>query len=145
MAGTVLRVIPKRTLDFTSVSSSAIGPTTGEELVLAQGIDVSGWREVTLMVRTHSTSFGGAIGQIEIYAYLEGRTTEDPGILFATTAPLGTVTITSATVAPAYSVNGIGTNSGAMIKIAAKGTRTGSNGTNLIKADVSIDLSLKSA
>jgi hypothetical protein len=135
-------VIPKRTLDFTSVSS---GTGQAEEIVLAQSLDVSEWREVSLMVRTHSTSFGGAIGQIDIYAYLEGRTPEDPGILFATTAPLGTVTINSATVAPSYTVNTIGANTGALVKIAAKGTRTGSNGTNLIKADVSIDLSLKSA
>jgi hypothetical protein len=142
MAGTVLRVVPKRTLDFTAVSS---GSGQAEELVLAQGIDISQWREVSLMVRAHSTSFGGAIGSIQIYGYLEGRTTEDPGILFASTAPLGTVTIDNTTVAPYYNVTNIGTNSGAMLKIAAKGTRTNSLGSNLIKADISIDLSLKSA
>jgi hypothetical protein len=142
MAGTILRVIPKRTLDFTAVSS---GSTQAEEIILAQNLDVSEWREVSLMVRTHSTSFGGNIGQIDIYAYLEGRTPEDPGILFATTSPLGTVTINSSTAAPAYAVNSIGTNAGALVKVAAKGTRTGSTGTNLIKADISIDLSLKSA
>ena len=121
------------------------GSGQAEELVLAQGIDISNWREVSLMVRTHSTSFGGNIGQIDIYAFLEGRTPEDPGILFATTAPLGTVTINSSTVVPSYTVNTLGSNLGAMIKIAAKGTRTSSGGTNTIKADVSIDLSCKSA
>src|SRR5262249_19941928 len=142
MAGQVIRVIPKRTLDFTSVSS---GSGQAEEIVLAQGIDISNWREVSMMVRTHSTGFGGNIGQIDIYAYMEGRTPEDPGILFATTAPLGTVTINSSTVAPAYSVTSVGSNLGAMVKIAAKGTRTSSNGSNTILAAVSIDLSLKSA
>jgi hypothetical protein len=142
MAGMVLRVIPKRTLDFTNVSS---GSGQAEEIVLAQGIDISPWREVSLMVRAHSTSFGGNIGEIDIYAYLEGRTAEDPGILFATTSPLGLVAITSSTQAPSYTVNSLGNNLGAMLKIAAKGTRTSSSGTNLIKADVSIDLSLKSA
>jgi len=142
MAGVVMRVIPKRTLDFTNVSS---GTGQAEEIVLAQGIDISQWREVALMVRAHATTFGGSIGQIDIYAYMEGRTQEDPGILFATTSPLGIFTINSSTVAPAYSVTAVGSNLGGMLKIAAKGTRTGSNGANNIKADVSIDLSLKSA
>jgi hypothetical protein len=42
-------------------------------------------------------------------------------------------------------VNGLPSNIGSMIKIAAKGTRTSSNGTNQIQAAVSIDLSCKSA
>jgi hypothetical protein len=134
--------MPKRTLDFTAVSS---GSGQAQEIVIAQGIDVSDWREVSLMVRTHSTSFGGSIGQIDVYALLEGRTAEDPGILFTTTAALGTVTINSGTVAPSYSVTSLGTNVGALVKIAAKGTRTSSLGANTIRADVSIDLSLKSA
>jgi hypothetical protein len=142
MAGNVLRIMPKRSLDFTSVSS---GTGQAEEIILAQGIDISAWREASLMVRTHATTFSGNIGEIDVYAYMEGRTSEDPGILFATTAPLGMVQITSSTVAPAFSVTSLGSNLGSMIKIAAKGTRTSSNGSNFIKADVSIDLSLKSA
>jgi hypothetical protein len=142
MAGSVLRVVPKRTLDFTAVSS---GSGQAEEIVLAQGIDVSAWREIALMVRTHANYMPGSIGTIDIYAYLEGRTTEDPGILFATTSPLGTVTINFSTVAPSYTVNSIGQNAGAMIKIAAKGTRSNSIAGNALKADISVDLSLKSA
>jgi hypothetical protein len=141
MAGTVLRVMPKRTLDFTSVSS---GPSNYEEIVVAQGIDISQWREVSLMVRTHANSIV-ASGQIDIFAYLEGRTSEDPGILFASTSPLGTVTIASGAVAPAYSIGSIGSNTGGMLKVVARGTRVTSFGTNALKADVSIDLSLKSA
>jgi len=142
MAGTVVRVIPKRTLDFTAVSS---GTSQAQEIVLAQGIDISNWREVSLMVRTHSVSnLGSGLGnKIEINAYLEGRTSEDPGILFATVIPAATVTIDFNTVAPSYTVSSVGSNIGAMLKIAAKGTRTLS-ATN-IRADVSIDLSLKSA
>src|SRR5438552_13791562 len=109
MAGMVIRVIPKRTLDFSSVSS---GSGQAEEIVLAQGIDISQWREVTMAVRTHANSFSGAIGQIDINAYLEGRTTEDPGILFAQTTPAGgtgTVTITSGTGAGSYALVSCGT------------------------------------
>jgi hypothetical protein len=140
MAGAVIRVVPKRTLDFTPV---AIGGT--EEIVLAQGLDISQWREVSLMVRTHANSFTANLGTIDIYAYVEGRTSEDPGLLFAATTPLGTVTINSSTTAPSYSIGSCGSNTGAMLKIVAKGTRTSSTGVNAMKADVSIDLSLKSA
>lgn len=142
MAGMVLRVIPKRTLDFSSVSS---GSGQAQEIVLAQGIDISQWREVSLMVRTHVNSFSGAIGNIQIYAYSEGRTAEDPGVLFTTTTAQGTVTIDQTVVAGSYSVNALPSNFGSMIKIAAKGTRTNSTTGNFIKADVSIDLSMKSA
>ena len=143
MAGTVVRVMPKRTLDFTAVSS---GIPQAEEIVIAQGIDISQWREVSMMVRTHANYFPGAIGEIDINAYLEGRTSEDPGILFASASPVATVAITNATSAPAYSVvTCTSTPAGGMLKISAKGTRTSSTGTNLIKADVSIDLSMKSA
>jgi hypothetical protein len=142
MAGTVIRVIPKRTLDFSSVTS---GSGQAEEIVLAQGIDISQWREVAMMVRTHANSFSGAIGTIDINAYLEGRTPEDPGILFAGSAAAGTYQITSSTSAGSYAVATCGSNTGAMLKITAKGTRTGSAAGQGIKADVSIDLSLKSS
>ena len=143
MAGTVIRVMPKRTLDFTSVQS---GTASAEEIVLAQNIDVSMWREVSLMVRTHSSGFPGAnIGKIEIYALMEGRTPEDPALLFTTTTQLATVTIDNTVVAPSFTVNGVTSPFGSMLKIAAKGTRTSSNGTNQIQAAVSIDLSCKSA
>jgi hypothetical protein len=137
-----MRVVPKRTLDFTSVSS---GPNNVQEVVLAQGIDVSDWREISLMVRTHSNSITNSVGNIQIYAYLEGRTQEDPGILFATTTPQGTYTITASTPQQEYAVNALNANAGAMIKIVAKGTRVHSLTGNTIKADVSVDLSLKSA
>jgi hypothetical protein len=143
MAGVVLRVMPKRTLDFTNVSS---GTGQAEEIIIAQGIDISSWREASLMVRTHANNISGAIGEIDIYAYVEGRTAEDPGILFAqTTTQLGLVPITSATGAPAYVVAPLPSNLGGMLKIAAKGTRTSSLAGNTIKCDISIDLSLKSA
>jgi hypothetical protein len=142
MAGTVMRVMPKRVLDFSAVSS---GSGQAQEIVLAQGIDVSTWRQVSLMVRTHANSFSGNIGQIDIYAYMEGRTNEDPGILFATSTPIGDVSITNSTVAGSYTVNDLGSNLGSTIKVAAKGTRTSSLGANFIQAAVSIDLSFKSA
>ncbi len=115
MAGMVLRVVPKRTLDFTNVSS---GSGQSQEIVLVQ---------------------------IEIYAYLEGRTSEDPGILFTSSSILGVVTISNTVAAPLYSVTSLGNNVGSMIKIAARGTRTNSNASNAIKADISVDLSMKSA
>ena len=70
---------------------------------------------------------------------------EDPALLFTTTTQLATVTIDNTVVAPSFTVNGVTSPFGSMLKIAAKGTRTSSNGTNQIQAAVSIDLSCKSA
>src|SRR5688572_21593077 len=99
MSGMVMRVMRKRTLDFSAVMSGQ-----AQDIVIAQGIDVSEWREAALMVRTHVNSFTGATGKIEILAQLEGRTDEDPGILFATTSFFGVVTIDNTVTAPAYVV-----------------------------------------
>lgn len=138
MAGMVMQVTPKRTLDFTNVLSGFT-----QDVVLAQGIDISQWREVSLMVRAHSTTFGAAVGSIAIYAQAEGRTAEDPGILFVNSAQSGTVTVDNSTVAPMYTVGILPANFGSMIKIVAQGKRIASG--NSIKADLSIDLSMKSA
>lgn len=141
MAGSVIRLVPKRPLDFTSVSS---GSGAAEELVIAQGIDVSQWREASLMIRTHTSSFfNNIIGQIDINVYVEGRTSEDPGLLFATATPVSSASITASTPPGAYQVISCSSHTGAMLKIAARGTRTNSLSTNSLRADVSIDLSLK--
>ena len=52
---------------------------------------------------------------------------------------------TSQYVIKTWGATSLGSNTGAMIKIAARGTRTMSNASNAIKADISVDLSMKSA
>jgi len=95
--------VPKRTLDFNSVAS---GNT--EDLVVAQGIDISQWREASLMMRVHVNSVSAG-GGIQIFAQVEGRTAEDPGILFFTSGQtLGILSVTSALTAPYYTVNSLG-------------------------------------
>jgi hypothetical protein len=138
MAGIVLRVIPRRLLDFSDVSS---GTGQAQEHVLAQGIDVSSWRHVAMMVRTHVNSIGAGSSKIEINAYAEGRSSEEPGVLFASKTPLATSVISVGT-APHYDVVILPENIGSLLTIAAKGTRTAANG---LAAWVSIDLSMKSA
>lgn len=138
MAGMVMQVMMKRTLDFTNVLSGST-----QDVVLAQGIDISQWREVSLLVRAHSTSFGAAVGSIAIYALQEGRTAEDPGVLFTSSAQTGTVTIDNSTTAPMYAVNALPSNFGSMVKIVAQGKRVATG--NNIRADISVDLSMKSA
>jgi hypothetical protein len=137
MAGIVMQVVPKRTLDFNALNSGST-----EDLVVAQGIDISQWRESSLMMRLHVSSVSAG-GTISIFAQVEGRTAEDPGILFFTSGQtLGLLTINSSLGAPYYTVNGLGSNVGAMIRVVARGNRTGAGTLN---ADVSVDLSLKSA
>ena len=146
MAGVHLRVVPLRRIDFSHVAS---GQT--EEMVLAEGIDVSQGREVCLVVRTHSNlisaSSGGSstVGEIDVYAYLDGRTPEDPGVLFATTSLLGITQIIAGASVPGYLVSDLGTPTGALIKVLARGTRVDSFGANTIAADISVDVTVKSA
>jgi hypothetical protein len=139
MAGSVIRVQRRRVFNFGAVS---IGQS--QEVVIAHGIDVSEWPDVAIGVRAHSTNFGGALGNVQIYAYCDGRTDEDPNILFATTTPLGVATIDNTTVTPAYMIRSLGPNLGGLIKIAAKGTRTSSASNNNISATVSVDVFCKS-
>jgi hypothetical protein len=137
MPGKLLRLVPKRKFDFSSV---AVGQS--EEVVLVQGIDVSQWREVALLVRTHTNSFTGSVGQIEIKAYLDGRTAEDPKLLFASASAQVSILIDSTTPAPSYQIGNCGTNIGALLKISATGTKASS--TAAIVAALSIDMTVKS-
>jgi hypothetical protein len=138
MPGTIRRIIPKRTLDFSSLRAG-----TTEEIVLAQGVNVSEWREVTLQIRTHSNSISGSGGQIDISVYADGRTSNDPGILFASSPAVKVMSITSTTTGPSYQLGDCGSPLGALLMVTAKGTKTSS--TAALAAAISVDLSLKSA
>ena len=141
MAGVVLQVVPKRVLDFSNLASG-----TTQDLVLAQGIDISQYSEVSLMVRVHDNSgTWPSLGtpKIEIFGQTDGRTFEDPGLLFAGSTLLGTATVASGTAQAAYFVNSLGSNVGSMVRIVARGTRGGA--TNTVKATLSVDISAKTA
>ena len=129
MAGSIIRVIPPRLLDFSAVSSGS-----SQEIVLADRIDISAWRQVGLLIRTHSNSIDG--GEIDINAYADTRAEEDPGILF--TGPM--VAASFAGGASNYRMTNLDSSIGSMVKVAAKGTRSSSGS---IAAIVSVDLSCK--
>jgi hypothetical protein len=143
IAGTILTVCPKRTFDF---SALAIGGS--QEVVLTQGVDLSTWREASLVVRLHKNSFGSYLGEIDVAVALEGRTDEESGMLFA--SPLTTFyPITVASSAATFYVGKVFTSAGntvgEMLKISVVGSRTSSGTANSIAADLSIDLVLKNA
>lgn len=138
MAGIVMQIVPKRTLDFNNLAN-----LTTEDIVLAQGIDVSQWREVSLMIRVHATTLT-TVGTITLFAQTEGRTAEDPGVLFFDSTLRGSQVLSNAQAVGFYTVNTVGTNLGSMIRVVARGNRT-TVGTTNMTVDVSVDLSLKSA
>lgn len=139
MAGSIIRIIPTRLLDFSAVSSGF-----NQEIVLADRVDVSAWRLVGLLLRTNSSSVWG--GEIDINAYLDTRADDDPGLLF--TGPLvGTGSIQSGANYQMVDLDfdsgpDISEPLGAMVKVTAKGTRSSSGA---IAALVSIELSCKTA
>jgi hypothetical protein len=136
----VMQVVPKRFIDFNELTSGST-----QDIVLAQGIDISQWREASLMMRVHVNDVTTTVGTILIFAQTEGRTAEDPGVLFySSSQQLGTLTINNTITAPYYVVNGLGANIGSMIRVVARGNRT-VTGTQFLDATVSVDLSLKSA
>lgn len=84
MPGAIKRAVPKSMYDFGSIPASASG-----SIVLASGIDVSKYSNLQLVLRIHDINILGSTGpSIELNAYTEAPTPEDPGLEFVTTNPL---------------------------------------------------------
>lgn len=133
MAGKILTLVPQRLLDFDNTGGGVVSTLT-----LAQGVDVSGWQEVTLLVRVFSLNL---TGNIIIYAVANGRTSESPGTNFLSSDQLGAFTLTGSTQAPVHFIQSLGPRTGPMISIIAQGT--GASSAN--NALVNVELSLKTA
>ena len=73
MAGRILRVVPRVTVDMSKVANGA------STVILARRIDISGYREVTLYVRFHQGTLMSSPSAATVQAYGDGYTDEDPG------------------------------------------------------------------
>lgn len=138
MAGFRIPVVSKRKVDFTSVSSGGT-----EDLVLADRVDITRWRSVTLLVAISDQSTSA--GSISILAIPQSWTEEDPGVSFLSTSTFGVV-IDGTTPAPAYlnsSLMMLGNGCmSAMARIVARGTKTGAGA---LSASVSVELAVTDA
>jgi hypothetical protein len=132
MAGILVPLMPKRTLDFTNNLASTL-----HNVVIQERIDVSDWIEGILVVRAHSANL--AAGSISFSLIGDGWTTEDQAPVFYGTSPLFS-SVFSPTAGPALAVGG-GTLPGKYVALIATGFRT--TGGSVI-ATLSVDLVLRS-
>jgi hypothetical protein len=93
MAGIIYRVIPKQIFPFSASASWWI----------AKGIDISQYREATLLVRVHTGTVGlSASSTFTISVWADAPTTEDPtDVFFPTSAIAGaSTTLDNSTTVP---------------------------------------------
>ena len=105
----------------------------GGKVVLARGVDVSGYREGTLAIRMHDGSSYTA-GTISVKVYREAPTTEDPATDYVEATELVKKDFTSAT-AGAFFLDLA--NMGAFLRITAEAS-SGSNATLILSGDLTL-------
>jgi hypothetical protein len=140
MSGTVVNVVPRTPYVFdTLVASSTF------TIPIARFVDISQYREATVMLRVHARTVAQAATGAKITVSLIGEapTSEDPANDFAT-AQLASYDIVASptTIAPSLQLITVPGNSGGMITIrlgATQGTQAGN-----LSATISVDVSLKS-
>jgi hypothetical protein len=133
MPGVLLRLIPKQTLTV---------PITANTIMVVKGIDVSQYREATLLVRIHpgGTNSGATL---TFRVYIDGPTQEDPATDFfpATDLANATAPSTAAFNTVALLTNALGSsNLGGYLRLHVISGGSGSAST----AVISVDLSAKS-
>jgi hypothetical protein len=138
MAGQTPTIVSKREYPFTNLVVSS-----NQSVVVAKALDVSSYKEATLLVRVHSKDIV-ANGSIDVIAYSTAPSDEEPQSDFVRASPvLATATISAGTsTTPELLVQSLTGNFGSHVRVEVKGTRGATSGSNL-KATLSIDVSLK--
>lgn len=128
MAGRVIRVYPKTTLNF-----DGLGSSTTADVILVRRVDVSQFREIEILVRSHASSWSApSAATVQILG--DGYTDDDPATAFFT-ASLGSAAIDSAGT---LNVASVSSAFGALIALNLHASK-GLNGGNL-NFSISIDL-----
>jgi hypothetical protein len=136
MPGIIVPVFARTDFNYTTTVAGAMA-----EFPIAQNIDVSQYRECTLLVRVHALSFANAGSKIEVRARRVAPTDEDPAQFFRDQTTSWTVPVTQGDTAPRLLNVTVGPNTGGWISVFLVVTQ-GSTGTTLT-ATLSADLSLK--
>lgn len=137
MAGEIREVVPRSDFNFSNFIPSG-GTFT---IPIAQNIDISSWREATLIVRVHANTMsatGSPTAKVQVKTV--APTPEDPAVFFR-----GSTTIAEATVVPA---NGAGVvhqvafaaNAGGMVTIFLAITQGSSQANFTTTLSVELDL-----
>lgn len=143
MSGTQLRILSKTEYDMSTVLGQT-GASPGA-IILAKNVDVSQWREATLMVRLHTATWSNG-ASLSVVAYPSLPTEEDPGTDYTTNNPVATVTFTqgaSGESAPKLKLDDLTAGFGPFLTIAL-GITQGQTASAQLKFTISVELSLKS-
>lgn len=139
--GYVITAIPKRVITFTYSPVVA-----GQELVLADRVDVLHWREITLALRVHTHTLGGQPNPILINIYAQSVSDQDPGLEFLDKNFQTVLQLDNTTPIPCLMEANLGDGQWypsygpPMVRITAQSTQTAS-GT--ISATISADIAVK--
>jgi hypothetical protein len=141
MGGRTIRAFPRRRFNFTT---SQLPASQVIEVVMAERLDVSGYKTVELLGRLHN---GGPLPQagqkLEILAVADGFTDEDPGQTFRrpSSAAAATVTFDNTITAPFYLPVTLSTPFGPLITIIVKLTQPATPG--LFDETISCDVHMR--
>ncbi len=134
MSATVQNVISKRSFDFSKLQSSQT-----QDVPLCRAIDVTGAKQIELVVRVHSRTISS--GQIDVIAQAVSLTGDDPSVDFVyTTLASGVIALATVTLnvaAPVLHLSQLTAPWGPMIRVIVRGTGAASA---TIQASLSIDL-----
>lgn len=135
MAGRIVRILERTAYNYTNTL------TVGQSTDIAVGdVDISGAREITLLVRVHVASIVGAGSSFKVYAMASAPTNEDPAQDFFESAPLATsAAVTTSTTGYLLRV-ALPANSGAWIRVFVLANQVAAGA---LTATLSIDASLK--
>ena len=130
-------LIPRTKLDF-----SALGISQSQSVFMKRYIDVSQYRELTLVVRVHALNITNT-GNIQVLLFAEGPTTEDPVYDAYASGLWSGLQLTSSIVAPTLTLaSPVLLNVGSSVAIQVVGSQGTSAGT--VTATISVDVAAKS-
>lgn len=136
MAGTVITILEKTELDFGNIPGAlAAGPKT----YLAQDIDISRYREITMLIRIHANAISGT-GTMTFKLESVLPSPEEPNVYFRDATAVASQAIVAGDAAPKLFRVTVAGNAGAMASLSV-GPSCGA--AAVIKATVSVVLSLK--
>ena len=129
MAGTTRNVISKRSYNFDNGSAT---------VVAVKAVDVTNWREGTLIVRVHDSGVASS-STLKVVAYITAPSDDEPSVDFVGTTAKATCTLTSTSAAGDLEVAALSDDFGAYLQIKVEGTQSGGN----CNATISVELVLK--
>ena len=137
MAGTVFTLLERTDYNYSVLGANA----ATVEIPIFQNVDISYWREGTLLIRVHELSLGNAAAKFIFRLRSVLPSGEDPGKFFRDTTTVAELTIGQST-APYLVKAALSANAGAMVSlfmVAQQGPTAGQG----VAGTFSVALSLK--